>query len=327
MATEKTQLKSPSRANQIARWVLIVLDLVAIIAFAGSPQLGTGVVALCGCVLLALHSTQRYGAKNVIVFVVVAYVISTIMEETSVLTGFPFGNYHYNAALTFDTDSSLTFGNAVPWIDQVPIVVGVMYIAVCYFSWSTACIILDHADERLGESTFDTVALPLVAAFIMCQFDLVQDPVTSTYGLIWIWEDGGGVFGVPLVNFLGWLLTAYLIMQVFALYLRHTQKAGTCPEHGKLDLAYWVQPVAMYLLIALSYVCQYVYQLMNNACATIVDEAGMTWSVTGLHECAVTIMVFTMLYTVILACIRLYKEFGKKPQIGDGPVDNPPAEK
>jgi hypothetical protein len=32
--------------------------------------------------------------------------------------------------------------------------------------------------------------------------------------------NGGGFFGVPLVNFLGWTLTVYLFMQVFARYLR-----------------------------------------------------------------------------------------------------------
>lgn len=33
--------------------------------------------------------------------------------------------------------------------------------------------------------------------------------------------NGGGYFGVPLINFLGWTFTVYLFMQVFALYLRN----------------------------------------------------------------------------------------------------------
>jgi uncharacterized membrane protein len=64
-----------------------------------------------------------------------------------------------------------------------------------------------------------TFAVPIVAAFIMVGWDVCLDPGSSTIAHIWIWENGGGYFGVPLTNYLGWYLTVFTFLQLFALYL------------------------------------------------------------------------------------------------------------
>ena len=75
-------------------------------------------------------------------------------------------------------------------------------------------------DVRRNSPWLTTVGTPVIGAFAMTAWDLALDPGTATIRQAWIWEDGGGFFGVPLVNFLGWTFTVYLFMQVFALYLR-----------------------------------------------------------------------------------------------------------
>jgi uncharacterized membrane protein len=52
--------------------------------------------------------------------------------------------------------------------------------------------------------------------FGVTQWDLVMDPPTATIAKAWIWHDGGADFGVPLSNYLGWLLTAFLFSLAFA---------------------------------------------------------------------------------------------------------------
>ncbi len=300
------------KKSDIVRWIMCVVYLISVIVFAGKPGYGTGIVATCGLLFCLLHGPKRYGMKTTLIFLVMAYAISTFMEDMSIRFGFPFGNYHYNADYLISDD--FTQG-MLPYIDQVPFQVGIMYIAMVYFSWTIACIILDHADRRL-DSNLNLVALPAVGAFIMCQFDLVQDPVTSTYDGIWIWENGGGVFGVPLVNFLGWYLTAFIIMFCFALYLRHCPQAmrNTKEQERK---GFWVQPVILYFLIGFSYICQYVYQYLNNASAVVTDLGGTTWSVLSMHENSVTVMVFTMLYTCLLAVIHILQMKAPKEKSSD----------
>jgi uncharacterized membrane protein len=60
----------------------------------------------------------------------------------------------------------------------------------------------------------------------MVAWDLCMDPTNSTIQRWWIWEQGGGYFGVPLTNYLGWFLTVYLFFQSFALYVR-TRRASS----------------------------------------------------------------------------------------------------
>jgi len=45
-----------------------------------------------------------------------------------------------------------------------------------------------------------------------------------------LWHDGGADFGVPLTNYLGWLLTSWMFYQVFALSLLNGVR---CAHLGK----------------------------------------------------------------------------------------------
>jgi len=51
----------------------------------------------------------------------------------------------------------------------------------------------------------------------MVAWDLGMDPTSSTIRHLWIWEQGGGYFGVPLTNYLGWFFTVYVFFQVHRL--------------------------------------------------------------------------------------------------------------
>ena len=75
---------------------------------------------------------------------------------------------------------------------------------------------------------------PIVAAFIMTQWDLVMDPPLATISKAWIWHDGGAHFGVPFSNYLGWLLTSWLFYQAFAIYLgRRRPVSSFAAGHGR----------------------------------------------------------------------------------------------
>lgn len=86
------------------------------------------------------------------------------------------------------------------------------YVGMGYLAWTLATLILDGACRPN--------LIPLIASLIMVAWDLSMEPVWSTVLRAWIWLDGGPYFGVPISNFFGWFLTAYLIFQSFAIYLR-----------------------------------------------------------------------------------------------------------
>jgi hypothetical protein len=68
----------------------------------------------------------------------------------------------------------------------------------------------------------------MISAFVMVQWDVVMDPSGSTLARAWVWYGGGGYFGVPLSNFLGWFLVTYLYYQAFSLLL---YARGTRPPY------------------------------------------------------------------------------------------------
>jgi len=283
----------PNKVGNIVRWAVVALYAVIIWFVGHNPGAVPGLVIFLGWTLMLLHAPKRYGWKNTLIFMAGAYIISTFMEAMSVATGFPFGPYDY-----------ASMGPNAIKIAGVPFMVGIFYIALGYLSWTVASLILNHADRRLDKK-INIFLLPIVSAFVMCQFDLVQDPATSTFGAIWTWQEGGGVLGVPLVNFLGWFLTCYLVFQVFTLFLaRDKNGVKNVPEFK--TKSFWLQPILFYMLIGISYIPQY-FAFMNDT-TVVTDMAGQPWIVNTIFETAVTTMLFTMLFSSVLAIINVFKD-------------------
>jgi hypothetical protein len=82
--------------------------------------------------------------------------------------------------------------------------------------------LMGHRNLLLGQSVqrpstrLQLFAVPITSAFVMVQWDVVMDPSGSTLARAWVWYGGGGYFGVPLSNFLGWFLVTYLYYQAFS---------------------------------------------------------------------------------------------------------------
>jgi hypothetical protein len=105
-----------------------------------------------------------------------------------------------------------------------PIIVGPLYFGMGYASWVIANLLVGSQVKR-PKIRYALFAIPLIAEFVMTQWDTVMDPSGSTLGKTWLWYDSGGYFGVPLSNFLGRLLVTWLYFQIFAIsaYKRRTR--------------------------------------------------------------------------------------------------------
>ena len=78
-------------------WALTAVVFLALLvaAFVPGARLPL-IVAQVGFALL--HGAQRYDWRAIGVFVAAGLVISNILENLSIQTGFPFGHYHYTGA-------------------------------------------------------------------------------------------------------------------------------------------------------------------------------------------------------------------------------------
>ena len=123
------------------------------------------------------------------------------------------------------------------------------------------------------------IATPLIAAFIMVLWDLNLDPGAATLGKWWIWQQGGGFFGVPLSNYLGWFFTVYVFMQLFALYLR---ARGPVPEVAQ-PKSYFAQAIIMYAVIAFLFSIEYA---VKGSGEVVTDATGAAWRSGDIRETA-----------------------------------------
>jgi uncharacterized membrane protein len=72
-----------------------------------------------------------------------------------------------------------------------------------------------------------------------------MDPM-MVHGQHWIWENGGLYFGIPLQNFFGWWLTAFLVYLSFSILDRYISQDG---QRRKIDIDIYV--VVLYAITGL----------------------------------------------------------------------------
>jgi len=264
-------------------WVLVAVFAVATIAGVFSANLLVTALQLVIMVAFALlHGGLRYGARGIAAFAVICLVVSTLFENLGVATGFPFGHYFYTDALG-------------PKLFYVPLLIAPAYLGVGYMAWVLATVLV--GDVKRGAGPLSTFATPFVAAFIMVLWDFALDPTASTVDKNWIWEQGGGHFGVPLSNYLGWFLTVYVFMQLFALYLRGRGPVGEAAQPP----SYFFQAIIMYTIVALNFVLTYLVSGTEN----VTDAAGAQWRTGDVFETAAITSLLTMIFVAALAAIKV----------------------
>jgi putative membrane protein len=219
-------LRKLGNKPQMLAWLLLAIYAVARVTQLFPDRIPMlAIVALHVLPPLAfalVHGAQVYGVRGIGLFVSLSVGIGMALEHLSILTGFPFGHYHFTSAMG-------------PKLGAVPVLLGLAYVGMGYVSWTLGGMIA-------GRGLF---ARPFISSFIMVAWDLAMDPTWANFAKAWVWHDGGAYFGVPLSNFFGWFLTIYLIYQPFAFYAR-----GTAPDCSRLAILFYAVCAAGNLLVA-----------------------------------------------------------------------------
>src|SRR5947208_1147790 len=93
---------SPTRNDKLTNlvlWGLALAYVVFTILRAILPNLNTFPTILLLFPFTLIHGMKRYPWKGIAIFIVITLIFSGIMENLSILTGFPFGQYYYTDAL------------------------------------------------------------------------------------------------------------------------------------------------------------------------------------------------------------------------------------
>lgn len=181
----------------IAVWVLSMIALPIVRWTFGDSALSAGVIVtvIAQVVAVFVAVSQRWGLKRTAWALLMVGVITWIAETVGSRTGMPFGNYRYTPLLQ-------------PQIAGVPFFVPLAWFMMLPPAWAAAQIIV---------GTRNRLVFAGVSAVALTAWDLFLDPQKVAWGF-WVWTDNsganvysGGYFGIPWLNFLGWLLVAAIV--------------------------------------------------------------------------------------------------------------------
>jgi uncharacterized membrane protein len=107
-------------------WLLVAGYFLWVLADSFLHPASTGVSATVNVffviAIATLHGLRRYSLKQFLIFFVIAFTVSNFYENLSILTGFPFGHYHYTEALG-------------PKLFLVPLLIAPAYFGCGYLAW------------------------------------------------------------------------------------------------------------------------------------------------------------------------------------------------
>jgi putative membrane protein len=180
-------------------WLLLVVLVLAQIGYplTDGPDRARLTVAtvLLGYLLSASHALLTHGPRVAAALILITTGGGWMVEALGLATGFPFGDYHYS-------------GQLGPRLAGVPLVIPLAWTWMAWPAWLAAV--------RLTRSAAGRIAL---AGLGLASWDLFLDPQMVAEGY-WTWDHPSpalpGVPGVPVGNYLGWLLVAVLLMALLA---------------------------------------------------------------------------------------------------------------
>lgn len=243
---------------------------------------------------LIYHGIRAEGRRAVFHFVITIFLIGWSFETISILTGFPFGHYHYTSVMG-------------PFLGHVPVSVMPAYCVMGYISWATARVVLCRT--RTGADAVMRFGVPVLAAVLMVLWDASMDPLRATVEGRWIWRDGGPYFGVPLLNFAGWFMVTFLMFQLYA-FLRDRSPRGN--EQEGVSHLFWLSAPLMYLAFPVEYLFNPMMAAGNDQ-NVIVNGAFV--AVKDIHADIAMLTGLTMVPVALLAVVQLLRQRNRQDRL------------
>jgi uncharacterized membrane protein len=161
-----------------------------------------------------LGCSMHLGVKRAILFCITGYIIALLSEYSSIHNGIPYGYYYY---------IEHTKGKEL-WVMGIPFMDSLSYVFLAYASYCMALVVISPVIKSKGiiylldtrkirNSIFTTV----LGAIFFVYLDIIIDPVALLgerwfLGQIFGYPEKGFYFGVPISNFIGWLVVGFLLI-------------------------------------------------------------------------------------------------------------------
>jgi putative membrane protein len=226
--SDGSHARTEARLSQLAlvgHVVLLVFSGIAFATFLAPPapawlqtpanqrvaafmfMFGGQTTVVLGALAGVLHAASRLGWRTALGIFAAAFSIALASELTGTTTGYPFGPYSYTTQL----------GHLIG--GRVPVNIPTSWFFMLYSSLAICGRLLAPRDDSASKWRWAAVA-----ALVLTAWDVSMDPamVATSH---WLWYlpslEGASVvrrvflagffYGMPLTNWLGWLLTGFVV--------------------------------------------------------------------------------------------------------------------
>jgi putative membrane protein len=149
----------------------------------------------------AIH--KCYNKKYVILWILIAYVITFTLEVLGVAYSLVFGPYYYGNVLG-------------PMLFDVPVIIGLNWVIIIF----SLVLFSEWLVEKLIKSPIKKIPKALLSSFIVgllaTFFDYIMEP--AAVGLnYWTWTLTSDPFNVPIQNYIAWFTISFIFAITYLL--------------------------------------------------------------------------------------------------------------
>jgi uncharacterized membrane protein len=175
-----------------------------------------------------LGCSFHLGIKRALFFCITGYLIAWLSEYSSIHNGIPYGFYYY---------IEQTKGEEL-WVLGVPFFDSLSYVFLAYASYSMALMIIAPVLRTRGiiylletKKIRNSIYATILGAIFFVYLDIIIDPVALLgdrwfLGQIYGYPQKGIYFGIPISNFIGWLVVGFLMIYVLQKIDSHLYKVS-----------------------------------------------------------------------------------------------------
>lgn len=181
-------------------WFLAMISLPISIWIGGSDVISyvVTIVLLVQFFVVFILCLSMVRFSPLVLTFLVSGVIAWLFEFLGSVSGFPFGFYDYTNTLS-------------PQVAGVPLLIPLAWFMMLPTAWVISDLLVPKG------RTYSLVIYVFISALAITAWDLFLDPLMVSWEF-WIWETPeiypSTYFGIPWVNYAGWILTGAVITAV-----------------------------------------------------------------------------------------------------------------
>ncbi len=183
-------------------------------------------------VFVVWHAILTKGWKRSLIMFGLSFLVAFSAEALGVNFGLVFGRYYYTQALG-------------PGLFGVPFLAALAWEPIVYAAFCISDMLVGNSETRAVSiyPRLSPIWAAAIGALATTAWDMMIDPIAVSQGW-WAWVNGGAYVpyvgnGVPISNFLGWLLLAFVINLIYRYIVDGMQVYPAAPAltyYGPLTL-------------------------------------------------------------------------------------------